>query len=84
VTRADLFADDATRRDLSFHDLRHSGITWRAVRGDEPLKVQRAAGHDVLGHLKLTHLPGRRKDRCGVRTWVAKHRQEIGDSRDLL
>jgi integrase len=48
VTRADLFADDATRRKLSFHDLRHTGITWRAVRGDEPLKVQRAAGHDDL------------------------------------
>jgi hypothetical protein len=46
VTRSDLFADDDTRRQLSFHDLRHSGITWRAVRGDEPLKVQRAAGHD--------------------------------------
>jgi integrase len=48
VTRADLFADDATRRPISFHDLRHTGITWRAVRGDEPLKVQRAAGHDDL------------------------------------
>ena len=24
------------------------GITWRAVRGDDPLKVQRAAGHDDL------------------------------------
>jgi integrase len=48
VTRADLFADDATRRQLSFHDLRHTGITWRAVRGDEPLKVMRAAGHDDL------------------------------------
>ena len=48
VTRADLFADDATRRQISFHDLRHTGITWRAVRGDEPLKVMRAAGHDDL------------------------------------
>jgi hypothetical protein len=48
VTRADLFADDATRRQVSFHDLRHTGITWRAVRGDDPLKVMRAAGHDDL------------------------------------
>jgi integrase len=46
--RAELFADDATRRQLSWHDLRHSGITWRAVRGDEHLKIQRAAGHDDL------------------------------------
>ena len=48
VTRSDLFADDAIRRQISFHDLRHTGITWRAVRGDEPLKVMRAAGHDDL------------------------------------
>jgi integrase len=48
VERADLFADDETRRQLSFHDLRHTGITWRAVRGDEPLKIMRAAGHDDL------------------------------------
>ncbi|MFO0675295.1 MAG: site-specific integrase [Polyangiaceae bacterium] len=48
VTRADLFADDETRRPLTWHDLRHTGITWRAMRGDEPLKVQRAAGHDDL------------------------------------
>jgi len=48
VERADLFADDATRQQLSFHDLRHTGITWRAVRGDEPVKIMRAAGHDDL------------------------------------
>lgn len=48
VKRADLFADDETRRPLSFHDLRHTGITWRAMRGDEPLKIMRAAGHDDL------------------------------------
>ena len=44
-TRADLFADDETRRPISFHDLRHTGITWRAIRGDDPLKIQRGAGH---------------------------------------
>ena len=48
VTRAEVFAEDETRRALNFHDLRHTGITWRAVRGDETLKVQRAAGHDDL------------------------------------
>jgi integrase len=30
VTRAELFADDETRRAINFHDLRHTGITWRA------------------------------------------------------
>jgi len=48
IKRADLFADDETRRPISFHDLRHTGITWRALRGDDPLKIQRAAGHDDL------------------------------------
>jgi len=33
---------------VSICDLRHTGITWRAQRGDEPLKIQRAAGHDDL------------------------------------
>jgi len=46
--RAELLADDETRRPLVWHDLRHSGITWRAVRGDDPLKIQRAAGHTDL------------------------------------
>ncbi len=46
--REDLFADDETRRPMSFHDLRHTGISWRAIRGDDPLKIQRAAGHDDL------------------------------------
>jgi hypothetical protein len=48
AVREELLASDATRRQLNFHDLRHTGITWRAVRGDEPLKIQRAAGHTDL------------------------------------
>lgn len=48
VDRAELYADDATRTPLTFHDLRATGITWRAVRGDEPLKIQRSAGHTDL------------------------------------
>lgn len=43
--REDLFADDEARRPLSWHDLRHTGLTWRAVRGDDPMKIMRAAGH---------------------------------------
>lgn len=48
VTREDLFVpeSDPTRRRIVFHSLRDTGITWRAVRGDDPLKIQRAAGHD--------------------------------------
>ncbi|HXN30512.1 MAG TPA: tyrosine-type recombinase/integrase [Polyangiaceae bacterium] len=46
VTRADLFASDATRKAITFHDLRASGIAWCAARGDEPLKIQQRAGHE--------------------------------------
>jgi integrase len=46
VTRAELFVmGDATRKAMTFHDLRATGITWCAVRGDDPLKVKQRAGH---------------------------------------
>ncbi len=45
VSRSELFASDRTRKNVTFHDLRATGITWMAVRGDEPLKIQRRAGH---------------------------------------
>lgn len=48
VTRADLFESDATRKAITFHDLRATGITWCAVRGDEPLKIMQRAGHADL------------------------------------
>ncbi len=49
VRRADLFANDKTRRWLTFHDLRHTGITWRAIRGADAKKLQRSAGHSPQG-----------------------------------
>lgn len=48
ITRADLFTDDATRKPLTFHDLRSTGITFAAIRGDDPLKIQRRAGHKMF------------------------------------
>ena len=47
ITRADLFAvaTDKTRKRLRFHDLRSTGITWMAIRGDDPLKLKQRAGH---------------------------------------
>ncbi|HTN84851.1 MAG TPA: hypothetical protein VL242_14230 [Sorangium sp.] len=33
VARPDLFANDRTRKQLTFYDLRATGITWMAVRG---------------------------------------------------
>lgn len=45
VTRAELFARSKTRRHIDFHDLRATGITWLAIRGDEPLRIMQRAGH---------------------------------------
>jgi integrase len=32
-------------RPIRFHDMRATGLTWLAVRGDDPLKIQARAGH---------------------------------------
>lgn len=45
VDRTELHKSTKTRRRLRYHDLRATGITWRAIRGDEPLKMMQAAGH---------------------------------------
>jgi integrase len=45
VDRPEFFADDATRQALRFHDLRATGITWMAVRGDPGEQIKRRAGH---------------------------------------
>jgi integrase len=51
VTRAELFANDKTRKRITFYDLRATGITWMALRGDEPLKIMYRAGHQ---HFRTT------------------------------
>jgi integrase len=48
VGRAELFANDATRKQMTFHDLRATGITWMAIRGDEPIKIMRRASHENI------------------------------------
>ncbi len=45
VHRASLTAKGPSVRPIRFHDLRATGITWSAVRGDEPLRIQQRAGH---------------------------------------
>jgi integrase-like protein len=45
VERSDLFHSDATRKAITFHDLRATGITWMAARGDDPLRIMQRAGH---------------------------------------
>ncbi|MCE7893969.1 MAG: hypothetical protein DYH12_30445 [Sorangiineae bacterium PRO1] len=45
ITRPELHETTATRKAITFYDLRATGITWMAVRGDEPLKIMQRAGH---------------------------------------
>jgi hypothetical protein len=48
VTRPELHKGDAHRKPLTWHDLRATGLTWLAVRGDEPLKIKQRAGHSTF------------------------------------
>ncbi len=43
--RAELLTSDAHRKHIVFHDLRATGTTWMAVRGDDPLRIKQRAGH---------------------------------------
>jgi integrase len=60
----------ATTAELTFHDLRATGVTWRCVRGDDVAKIKASAGHkhfsttdrymrdaDVLGQWAGTVFP---------------------------
>ena len=55
--RADLYASDANRRPLTLHDLRATGITWQAMRGDSPAAISERVGHL---HLSTTEIYMRR------------------------
>ena len=49
VKRTELFKTEATRRAITFYDAtRATGITWMAVRGDEPLRIMQRAGHTTF------------------------------------
>ncbi len=45
VDRASLFINDATRKHITFHDLKATGVTWMAVRGDGRLRIMQRAAH---------------------------------------
>lgn len=38
----------ATRAALTWHDLRGTWCTWRAIRGDEPIRIMAEAGHEDM------------------------------------
>lgn len=46
VARPDLFATTRTRKQVTWYDLRATGITWRAIRGDNPIAIMQHAGHE--------------------------------------
>ncbi len=48
VKRSELHDDTPTSRKLDFHDLRHTYGTWRAIRGDDVIKIRFAMGHTDL------------------------------------
>jgi hypothetical protein len=53
---SELYSTDATRQAIRFHDLRATGITWMAVRGDAPQVIQSRAVHTdyttTLGYIR--------------------------------
>lgn len=46
VDRPELHTTTETTKAMTWHDLRATGITWMAVRGDDPLKIKKRAGHE--------------------------------------
>lgn len=48
LTRPELHKGTATRKPMTWHDLRATGLTWLAVRGDDPLKIKQRAGHSTF------------------------------------
>lgn len=53
VDRPALHRGTNTSRAITFHDLRATGITWCAIRGDDPLRLQYRAGHAQLSTTQI-------------------------------
>jgi integrase len=45
VRRPALHEGTPTSKNITWHDLRATGATWMAVRGDDPLKIKQRCGH---------------------------------------
>ncbi len=48
VDRAEWFANDTTRKHITFHDLKATAGTWMALRGDNPLTIMQRLAHRDL------------------------------------
>jgi integrase len=53
VRRPELHEGSPTRKQLTWHDLRATGATWMAVRGDEPLKIKQRCGHKTFSTTEI-------------------------------
>jgi hypothetical protein len=47
VKRPELFTTDKTRKAITFHDLRATGLTLMAIRGDEPLRIMQRRSREL-------------------------------------
>lgn len=48
VHRAELYKTTATSKQITWHDLRATGATWMAIRGDEPQRIMARCGHENM------------------------------------
>jgi integrase len=53
VRRPALHESTGTSKNITWHDLRATGATWMAVRGDEPLKIKQRCGHATFSTTEL-------------------------------
>jgi hypothetical protein len=53
ITRTALFSRAPSVKAIRFHDLRSAGITWMAIRGDDPLNVQQRAGQSSFSTTQI-------------------------------
>jgi integrase len=53
VNRSELHDGTPTSKQLTWHDLRATGATWMAVRGDDPLKIKQRCGHTTFSTTEL-------------------------------
>jgi site-specific recombinase XerC len=53
VRRPELHKATPTRKALTWHDLRATGATWMAVRGDQPLAIKRVLGHRTFATTEI-------------------------------
>ncbi len=51
IDRQALHNATATRKAMTFHDLRATAVTWAAIRGDSELQIRARSGHETLAVL---------------------------------